>query len=275
MDFRQKKDGAAYSDRGGSVLASALTVMNHRFNRPSFVLPGLPGWRSSALGQPRLAPMALASLLLCSSAFAEQDGSATDTAPSQAGPAPEARPKMNLTVPPEEAPVQRSAYVHNGFYLRVGVGPSYMYSSLRDKSRDNTTDAHSFAVSADLLVGGSPSPGMTLGGGALVNLAPSASFAFGKEFLFHFTAGPFFDAFPNNREGFHLGTLLGFSGLSVNEEIGMLAGGGGAAWLGYDMWVAPEWSAGVHAQLGGSFHGSSDYSAAVFHASLMLTVLRH
>ncbi len=187
----------------------------------------------------------------------------------------EERPKMDLQVAPNEPPVQRSAYVHNGFYARFGVGPSYMYSALRNKELDDSADAHSFAISADLLLGGSPSNGIALGGGALLNLAPSASFESDKELLLHFTVGPFFDAFPNDREGFHLGTLLGVSGLSVNEDIGTLVGGGGAAWVGYDMWVAPEWSAGFHLQAGGSFHTGSDFSGAVFHTTLMISVLRH
>ena len=53
-----------------------------------------------------------------------------------------------------------------------------------------------------------------------------------------------------------MGTLLGMSGISLSSDVSpstFAIGGGGAAWLGYDMWVAPEWSTGFEIRVGGSY----------------------
>jgi hypothetical protein len=61
--------------------------------------------------------------------------------------------------------------------------------------------------------------------------------------------GAFIDGHPNPRSGFHLGGALGLSTLRADElgpDAGRLdmAGIGGAVWVGYDFWVASEWSLG-------------------------------
>lgn len=222
--------------------------------------------------------LALCILLAADAGWAQESANdSSETTSTTASPDEAERPKMNLSVPPSGPAVPRTDYVHRGFYARLSVGPGYMYSSLGSKgtSINSSSSANSFAVEADVLLGGSPSPGMMMGGGFLSQLGFNADYGSGGNTLFHWTAGPFFDAFPNDRDGFHMGTLLGLSGLSGLDNTSLMIGGGGAAWLGYDMWVAPEWSTGFNLQLGGSYNATSGASLGVFHTSLMITILHN
>lgn len=231
-----------------------------------------------------LAPF-IACSLLTTVAFA-QEGSATEEASpvprlAEGEPSdeePEAR-KMNLRVAEPGAPLQRTDYVHEGFYTRIAVGPGYQYTNISNKLTDSSAASSSFSVAADLKIGGSPSPGIALGGGVLTNLAVGTNFDdVSGGAAFNFLVGPFFDAFPDAKEGFHMGTLLGMSGISLSSDVSpstFAIGGGGAAWLGYDMWVAPEWSTGFELRVGGSYLAGSDVGVSVFHAHFLINVLNH
>lgn len=187
--------------------------------------------------------------------------------------------KMDLRVAPAPAPAQRTAYVHEGFYLRAGVGAGYMYSSVSDRIADESGGTSAFTVAADLRVGGSPAPGLAMGLGALGHVGMGGRID-GETTgaLFHLNVGPFFDAFPNNRDGFHLGVLVGGTMVALGKTISPtspLWGGGGALWAGWDVWVAPEWSAGVQLQTGGSYATGADASTGIFHTTLNISILNH
>lgn len=223
-------------------------------------------------------------------AFAQAAESRTeDVRPTDEGdgsvPQMPAGPTMNLAVAPPGPLVQRSAYVHDGFYFRFNVGPGWMHTTL-DSTTDAVpdVDASAFSLGADLLLGGSPSPGMAVGGGVLTNIgfgadfsAPGVTDANGT--IVHFLAGPFFDAFPNDKKGWHLGTMLGFSGLALGGASPSAAdsalGGGAAVWGGYDMWVAPEWSAGFNLRATGAYMVGDDLGAGAFSMMFMVSILRH
>lgn len=225
----------------------------------------------------------LLSCLLAGNAFADEP--ATASFPDEPATASEveneevAPRKMDLSVATPPPPIQRTDYVHNGFYTRVSVGGGYQYTNINDKVFDVSAGSNSFAIGGDLLVGGSPSPGMALGGGVLTNIAVGTKYdGTNGGAAFNFMVGPFFDAFPDSKGGFHMGTLLGFSGMSLSQDVSpasFAAGGGGAAWLGYDMWVAPEWSTGFELRTGGGYMAGQDVGVAVFNLSLMITVLNH
>jgi hypothetical protein len=191
---------------------------------------------------------------------------------------------MNLTVAPPAPALQRTAYVHEGFYLRVNVGPGVLWTNVNDKNGNGaqSTAGTAFAFGADVLVGGSPSPGMALGLGALTNIGfgmnmnDAAGLTRSSSTQFHFLVGPFFDAFPNSKQGFHLGAEMGFAGSSLDTPLLSSAfGGGAAAWLGYDMWVAPEWSAGFKLRGNGAYMVGTGADASAFGLTLMITVLNH
>lgn len=183
--------------------------------------------------------------------------------------APPAR-KMNLTVAPPPAPLQRTDFVHEGLYFRFSAGPGFMTTSVKDKATDSRASATDFSLGSELLIGGSPTPGMTFGGGIQGNLGLST------DPTFSYLVGPFFDAFPNNKEGFHLGTMLGFAGAAVSAgPSSTLFGGGLSAFGGYDFWVAPEWSVGLNLRGTGAQLVSADANATNFSLHFLITVLSH
>ncbi len=187
--------------------------------------------------------------------------------------------KMDLRVDDAGPPAPRHAYVHDGFYFRVGAGPGFMQSSIVDRRLDDSAGSAAFSFAADAMIGGSPAPGLALGVGALAHLGLGAKFdGTGAGGIFHLNVGPFFDAFPNSKKGFHLGALVGGSTVSLSSAISpqtQLWGGGAAAFLGWDSWIAPEWSVGVQLQSGGSYVTASDVGASIFHLNLMVTLLDH
>lgn len=187
--------------------------------------------------------------------------------------------KMNLSVPPMEQPVQRTEYLHNGFYFRFAVGPGFSYTTLRNRGTDESAGSGAFALASNLMVGASPNPGFALGVGALTNLHLGASFD-GENAggAFQATVGPFFDAFPDAKGPFHVGALVGMSAMGLGDDFtpaNAVVGGGVGAWLGWDFFVAPEWSAGLKWQVGGAYMVGDETAASNFNTNLMLTLLRH
>jgi hypothetical protein len=176
--------------------------------------------------------------------------------------------KMNLSVAPPSDPVQRTDYLHEGFYFRFSLGPGIMSTTSKAKGVNDSFNDTGFSLGTELLVGGSPAPGLTIGGGALTDM----NFA-GSGPGLNLLAGPFFDAFPDNKGGWHLGGLVGFDMLAGDGD--PLFGGGGGAWVGHDIWVAPEWSTGFNLRLAGSRVGNSNLGATNFSLHFLITVLNH
>ena len=114
-----------------------------------------------------------------------------------------APPKIDLSTEAPAKPVQRTYHFHEGFYLRASVGFGYYYGSFSDGSRPNSDfTEHGGTMSLDLLIGGSPSPGISIGGGLLVDPLFGASYERnGREVGSHggvsTLIGPFIDAFPD------------------------------------------------------------------------------
>ncbi|HWZ88912.1 MAG TPA: hypothetical protein VNW92_08680, partial [Polyangiaceae bacterium] len=110
--------------------------------------------------------------------------------------------------------------------------------------------------------GGSPSPGVSIGGALLLEPLFGADYARGGAGIgshggFSTLLGPFIDGFPDATKGWHLGGMTGLAAQSfqdVNASTGKTAtagGIGGAAWFGYDFWVAGEWAIGPQLRLMG------------------------
>lgn len=196
--------------------------------------------------------------------------------------------KMHVSVPPPQR-VQRTAYIHEGFYFRASVGPAWQWTSFNDRGDLNLDlSGNSFAMGLDLMVGVSPSPGIALGVGLLSNtgfdmtLEDEDGADVTRTNVGHFIVGPFFDAFPDKRGGWHLGAEIGFA-MSQYEGRSALVnnafGAGAATWVGHDFWVAPEWSAGLALRLSGAYlFGSEDaldVRSTAITTSLLLSVLYH
>jgi hypothetical protein len=158
-------------------------------------------------------------------------------------PPAEPTPRMDLSTAANGPAVPRTYHVHEGFYLRTSVGFGFYKSSFTDNKRNGfeySDDGGS--MSLDLLIGGSPSPGVALGGALLLD--PQ----FGKEGGVSGLIGPFIDGFPDVNKGWHLGGAVGlgvqsFRNVPINDRQ-RAAGIGGAFWVGYDFWVAGEWAIG-------------------------------
>ncbi len=194
---------------------------------------------------------------------------------------------MHFGVPSPEPATGRSGYAHNGFYFRAAVGPGWQWTSLNDRSsQDLDVSGNGFGLGADILVGWCPSPGIALGVGALSHLAFDVDLENDGETVAESNAGylivgPFFDAFPDNKRGWHLGGEIGFAYTGLEDVSDALItsayGGGVAAWVGHDWWVAPEWSAGLNLRLAGAYmfgsRNDEDARASDVSTTLLVTVL--
>lgn len=212
-------------------------------------------------------------------------------AKAPAAPAPAAKaeppPKIDLSVKEEPPPVQRSFHVHDGFYLRVNLGIGALGNDY--DVGPGSADSHGGTLALDVLVGGTPSKGLALGG-ALLNEAGVAHSveqngrSLGDSNVRLSLIGPFVDGFFDPKGGFHLGGAVGFAALAVEDlssegETETLGGFGGAAWAGYDAWVADDWAIGGLIRAGGAITRKSadtgDITAQSFSLGMMLTVLHH
>ncbi len=172
-------------------------------------------------------------------------------------------PTISLSTAPVEASVPRTFHLHEGFYLRASIGFGDYRASFSDgsgSSRDFGEHGHSMAL--DFLIGGSPSPGLSIGGGVLVEPLFGADYdrhgyGAGSHGGFSALVGPFIDGFPSATRGFHLGGLIGLAAQSFQNlntgsgDRSRAAGIGGAAWFGYDFWVSGEWALGPQLRLMG------------------------
>jgi hypothetical protein len=180
-----------------------------------------------------------------------------------AEPAAPLPPRINLDTPAVGPAVHRTYHMHEGFYLRASLGFGDYHASFSDGNHSNqdfTEQGNSMAL--DLLIGGSPSPGVSVGGALFLDPLFGADYerngyGAGSHGGFSTLVGPFLDGFPDPTKGWHLGAMMGLAAQSfqdVNMTTGKTttAGGlGGAAWFGYDFWVAGEWAVGPQLRLMG------------------------
>lgn len=147
---------------------------------------------------------------------------------------------------PPLPPLQpRSRHYHDGFYLRLSVGFGGLGVSSNGGGVNSTASGWGGAI--DFLVGGTPAPGLVVGGGVLLQEAfspsysergPSGPVGFGM-------LGPMIDAFPNPAGGFHVGGLVGLSRVGLDDAHGNASGGLGlSVWAGYMWWASSDWSLG-------------------------------
>jgi hypothetical protein len=221
---------------------------------------------------------------------------ATSTlAPATSTPAPVAKPTpsndnplptIELGAPPLAPPVTRTLRSHDGFYLRVNAGlGSLLDANVHNPSSLPDLEGGGTSLDIDLMVGGSPSPGMALGGALLLSSIASADYESDTETVEADTdtwmLAPFIDGYPSPRGGFHLGGAVGLAQVrSDKQEVTgykNATGLGIAAWLGYDAWIGDEWSmGGLVRLLGTRAKGDTDNGSASLNTvnlSVMLTAV--
>ena len=145
------------------------------------------------------------------------------------------------------------------------------------------------AGALDLWIGGTPTPGLAMGGAlSAFGLSSSRRSVDGNRVSGDVSGssgllGFFADVFPDPERGLHFGGALGLaSGLAEVNDSGRKFEGGGlglAAWGGYDFWVSPQWSLGGMLRFMGSVTRQEkenvDYEASLGAATLSFTALYH
>ena len=193
--------------------------------------------------------------------------------------------------PPPPAPADRGRHLHDGFYLRMSIGAGMVDSTWETESPGPNAKIGGVGLALDLLFGGTPTPGLVIGGGLLLNSVQDPEVepenGASEEIegnLGVAQVGVFIDGFFDPSGGFHLGGMLGLAsyGLQFDDDDrdNIEQGGGGAAiWVGYDAWVGSEWSIGGLLRLTGQSttekRNDFEEQASTGTVSLLFTALYH
>ncbi len=199
---------------------------------------------------------------------------------------PPARPVM--VEPPKEEP---GRHLHDGFYLRMALGGGALAATYESSTAAGAeAEVGGGGVGIDLWLGGTPWPGLVIGGAITGNSAANprvetsaGSSSADKTNLSATMLGLFVDGFPDPEGGLHIGGMLGLATLTYtdkdNDEERRHGGGGAALWVGYAGWIGSDWS------LGGMLRGTVqatenedsdlDEQARARSLSIMLTALYH
>jgi hypothetical protein len=188
--------------------------------------------------------------------------------------------------------------LHDGFYLRMGLGIGY--GSVSSKGSAGGADVEitykGMGPVYELLFGGTPGGGFVLGGGfvgqdisepeieIVVDSGGSASGTATDSALGVAVVGPFVDWFIDPTGGAHVGLIGGIGVIGVQDEKGDSASGfGGAVFGGYDFWVDDQWSLGPEARIvyvnasrdSGTGPLSSSFDDSALSFQLLFTALYH
>lgn len=146
--------------------------------------------------------------------------------------------------------------MHDGFYLRMAIGTGTGTVVLQD-APNGLSDAMETVGWLDLMAGGTPARGMVVGGGFWAGGFQTEEWRGENKHqgtVTIFGIGPFVDYYPDPQEGFHFGSMVGLGGLAIDarpfsdEQERTATGGAIGAWMGYDFWMAREWSLGLEAR---------------------------
>jgi hypothetical protein len=140
---------------------------------------------------------------------------------------------------------------HDGFYMRLGLGPAALSGSVFN----DAIDVGGVGAAVEFALGGTVAPGLVVGGGSYPVIVPTTSYDFkaindeqdgGTTSLT--LIGPFVDYYPNPAGGLHVQGSLGFSTAAVKAPSDLESSGSGFGAMlgvGYEWWVGEQWSMGV------------------------------
>jgi hypothetical protein len=193
--------------------------------------------------------------------------------------------KMQIAVPEALPSIARTYHVHRGFYLGVQAGIGFNSGTYDDNDpSDDDLSADGFNLALDLMVGGSPTPGLAVGGALLSDFLLSASFERDgfketESSSMSRLLGVFVDGFPDAHGPFHVGGALGASHVAAkdvtydNKTLSTF-GIGYAAWVGYAPWVSDNFSLGASIRYMSNFSDiSQDKSAATHSINLLFNAI--
>jgi len=170
-------------------------------------------------------------------------------------------------------------YTHDSWYIRGGLASGYTLFTGEAKSRNSQIQG--LTLSADIAIGGTPTPGLVLGGAFMASLLPKPDVTSGdvhgraKSDFILLLGGPFVDYFPKATEGFHVGLMLGVAFAKPADERSAkydLLGVGASATVGYDFWVGEQWGFGPAVRLSAAYLGRSDEHYTVPSVQLLLNL---
>jgi hypothetical protein len=171
---------------------------------------------------------------------------------------------------------------HTGLELRLSAGPAYVATSFADPTR---TTLGGFAPSLQLDIGGTPRPGLVVGGAlwgvvqrsAQINMGPGTVVPSGQATIV--ALGPFVDYYPDPTKGWHMRAMVGAAALhyaSAGGDWGEATSGIGfatGAGFGYDFWVGDTLSVGLLGRVDFVVSPMSPlFSSAFEHESVTTTV---
>jgi hypothetical protein len=154
-----------------------------------------------------------------------------------------------------------TARLHDGFFARADAGLSGFVAGVSG-SASGRTRIYGIGQSGSIWIGGTPLPGLVVGGslwtalidpsfvekGALISPDDdSVKLTLGR-------LGPFFDWYPNPRRGFHVQATIGLSVQVESDTKGHPikppgVGGAGAFALGYEWFLGNQFSMGLAARV--------------------------
>ena len=174
---------------------------------------------------------------------------------------------------------------HDGFYLQAATGLGYYSVSAEVQTMEATYSGVTIPMS--LMLGGSPVKGLAIGGGFMIDYAPSPGYEVnGQEFdtNIDFTQyvigiGPFVDYYLDPAGGLHFQAFVGWGGLETSAE-GDVGGSDPtglvmALGAGYDIFVSDEWSIGCAGRFTFAPLSLNDVSFTTIEPALLLTATYH
>jgi len=141
--------------------------------------------------------------------------------------------------------------VHDGVYVRLGMGGGYAIGTLVAPSGHDASRGP--GVATQLAVGWTPRPGVVVGLGTFPSITTSPHYDGTNAGGQHVSAtGPFVDYFPDPHGGLHVtgGVLFAVGYLDGGERTSHIGFGPAVtAGVGYDEFVADHWSVGAVARV--------------------------
>lgn len=146
------------------------------------------------------------------------------------------------------SPKKEGVHLHDGGYLRIaaGYGATHTRETFEDSSADVAMTGSTSVL--DIALGGTLVPGLAVAGSlhaqgvwsptVTVSGVSGTADAIGTGMI-----GVLVDGFPDPKGGFHVGGVVGPAVLIAPNYSS--TGYGGGAFVGYDFWVADQWSLGL------------------------------
>lgn len=174
---------------------------------------------------------------------------------------------------------------HDGFQFRATLGGGYLHDSESIEGVTNDFDASVSGGAAlfELYLGGTPVPGLVLGGYLSGMSAPGPEAEInGMTFeadddvsLGLGSIGPYVDYYPDPLGGFHVLGSLGYAQVSFDDGDGVVedatsSGFTLGAGVGYDAFVSDEWSLGALGRLGYAWTSHDTSGVTVHDDALMI-----